>query len=126
MLRFWNSLPPTIPKLDNLRIFVEAQSPDVITLCETWLDDSIKNDEVAIEGYVLVRRDRNRHGGGIGMYIRENLSFSRIQIHPSIEFLLISLKLKFGNLLFYSTVLHLHPIQSQPWNQPLRLYPQPS
>ena len=52
-----------LPKLDDLHIFAEAQSPDVITLCETWLDDSIKNDEVAIEGYVLVRWDRNRQEG---------------------------------------------------------------
>ena len=59
-----------------------------LPLCETWLEDSIKNDEVAIERYVLVHRDRNRHGGGIGMYIRESLSFSHFLIHPSIEFLL--------------------------------------
>ena len=88
-----------LPKLDDLRVFAEAQSPDVITLCETWLDDSIKNDEVAIEGYVLVRRDRNRHGGGIGVYIRESLSFSQTLIHASVEFLLISLNLKSWNLL---------------------------
>ena len=33
------------------------------------------------------------------MYIRKSLSFSHILIHPSIEFLLISLNLKPGNLL---------------------------
>lgn len=57
-------------------------------MCETWLDDSIKKDEVAIEGYVLVHRYMNRYGGGIGMYPRESLSFSQTLIHPSIEFLL--------------------------------------
>ena len=70
-----------------------------LPLCETWLEDSIKNDEVAIERYVLVHRDRNRHGGGIGMYIRESLSFSHFLIHPSIEFLLA-----FGSL-----PQHFHP-----------------
>ena len=87
------------PKIDDLRLLAEAKSPHVILLCETWLDDSISNDEICINNYNLIRRDRSRHGGGIAMYVRDNIPFSTILSHPSIEFLLISLKLKHCSLL---------------------------
>ena len=48
----------------------------VICLSETWLDDSITDGEISIDGYCLVRRDRNRSGGGVCMYIRNDISFS--------------------------------------------------
>ena len=56
------------PVIDDLRLLAAAQTPDIISLCETWLDDSIASDELAIDCYSLIRRDRNRHGGGIAIY----------------------------------------------------------
>jgi exonuclease III len=49
---------------------------DVITLNETRVDDSVLNGEVEIPGYDIVRRDRNRNGGGVGIYIRNNIPFT--------------------------------------------------
>ena len=40
------------------------------------IDDSITDGEISIDGYCLVRRDRNRSGGGVCMYIRNDISFS--------------------------------------------------
>ena len=48
----------------------------MITLSETWLDDSVTDSEISINDYCLVRRDRNRNGGGVCMYIRKDISFS--------------------------------------------------
>ncbi len=89
------SLPP---KIDNLRLLPEAQHPHVIALCETWLDNSIKDQEMTIEGYFLVRRDRNRHGGGIAAYLREDVPFTIHSSHSSLELLLLNLKLASGTL----------------------------
>jgi hypothetical protein len=41
---------------------------DVITPNETRLDESVLNGEVEIPGYDIVRRDRNRNGGGVTIY----------------------------------------------------------
>ena len=44
---------------------------DVLTLSETWLDDTIPDSEI-LPGecdYSLIRRDRNRHGGGVAVLI---------------------------------------------------------
>ena len=43
---------------------------------ETRLDQTIKNSEVEIHGYDLVRHDRNRHGGGVAIYIRDIIPYS--------------------------------------------------
>ena len=40
---------------------------------ETRLNNLINNRLVEMPGYDIVRRDRNRHGGGVAIYIRNNL-----------------------------------------------------
>ena len=44
-------------------------------IVESWLSGDISDDEIAVSGYSIVRLDRNRHGGGILIYIRSSLSF---------------------------------------------------
>ena len=43
------------------------------------LDDkdinSISNTEVEIGGYEIIRQDRNRNGGGVAIYLRNNISY---------------------------------------------------
>ncbi len=46
-----------------------------LCLNETRLDNSISNSEVEIRGYELVRRDRNRNGGGVAIYLRNNIPY---------------------------------------------------
>ena len=38
--------------------------------------NSITDGEIHIPGYVIIRKDRNRHGGGVALYIKNTLSFS--------------------------------------------------
>ena len=40
------------------------------------LDGSVLDGEINIDGYELVRSDRNRHGGGVACYIRSDISFN--------------------------------------------------
>ena len=51
---------------------------DILKLNETRPDDhdSIPNSEIKISGYDIVRRDRNRNGGGVAMYIRSCITFT--------------------------------------------------
>ena len=64
--------------MDELRLFCDKYKPHVLSLNETWLDDSFSDVELSLPGYQLVRRDRDRHGGGIAVYIAENLSLNRL------------------------------------------------
>ena len=78
---------------------------DVITLNETRLDDSVLNGEVEIPGYDIVRRDRNRNGGGVAIYIRNNIPFTiRKDLMPdNLELLCVELKKPKSKPLLIST-----------------------
>ena len=40
------------------------------------LDLSVANHEIKINGYDVVRKDRNRHGGGVVIYIRSSINYT--------------------------------------------------
>ena len=64
----------SLPKhIDELRIFMHEESFDLLSINETRLDDSIHNDEVKIPGFDIVRKDRNRNGGGVAIYLRNTI-----------------------------------------------------
>ena len=52
-------------------------------MTESKLDPTIFDPEITIEGYVLLRKDRNRHGGGVACYIRNDICFNVIDIFPT-------------------------------------------
>lgn len=62
--------------IEELRVLLASYSIDVLSLSETKLDISISNSEIHIPGFDIVRRDRNRHGGGVCFYINSSLNFS--------------------------------------------------
>ena len=47
---------------------------DVLAINETHLSNEISSDRVKIPGYEFIRKDRNRNGGGVGIYVRNTLS----------------------------------------------------
>ena len=51
-------------KLIELRELVKEIEPEAITVTETWLNDSNCNEEIEIEGYQIIRRDRIGKRGG--------------------------------------------------------------
>lgn len=61
--------------LIQLRELAIVQKLDVITISETWLNSTVTNAEVSIDGYELFRQDRSRkRSGGIVAFIREDIS----------------------------------------------------
>ncbi len=83
-----------LPKLDHLRTLAANQNYHILSLCETWLDSTISNDEMYVPGYSILRRDRDRHGGGIAIYIHENCEFTLRLSHPDIELLLLDIQVR--------------------------------
>ena len=65
--------------IDELRVFLNDQNIDVLAINETRLNESIFDQEVNVQGYDVIRRDRStngRFGGGVCFYIRSNISYS--------------------------------------------------
>ena len=66
-------------KINELRLLCTSlqNGIHILTLSETWLNESILDSEISIPGYNLFRLDRGEHGGGVAVYARKELSFVR-------------------------------------------------
>ena len=59
--------------IEELRIFIHENSFEILCINGTRFDNSIYDTEIEIAGYEMVRKDRNRHGGGVTIYPRNNI-----------------------------------------------------
>jgi len=50
---------------------------DIIGVNETFCDDTVKDSGVSLDGFNILRKDRNRDGGGVALYINQCLDFKR-------------------------------------------------
>ena len=58
--------------------FLESNSPDILTLCETNLDDSFDSGNFSVRGYLpLIRKDSSTHMHGLAVYVKEGLTFAQ-------------------------------------------------
>ena len=78
--------------IDQLRIYMLSKTVDILAINETRLDSSIQNGEVSIPGYTLERKDRNRNGGGVALYIRDSINYKRLIDLPDDNIELISIQ----------------------------------
>ena len=81
--------------IDEIRCMVIDTNIDIMTLSETHLCENIDDGEICIPGYTLLRRDRNRSGGGVAMYIKDNLTFIRkyeLSEDTNLEMIVIEMK----------------------------------
>ena len=85
-------------KMDELRSLVSTYSHHLFCLCETWLDDSITDNELYILTFNLVHKDRNRNGSGVTFFILDTVPYKVLLHHQYIELLVIELTLNNCNL----------------------------
>lgn len=65
---------------------------DVLAISENKLDDNIDSTEMGIKGYKVLRRDRNRYGGGVLFFIKEKWSITCVKQHENLEVLQCDIK----------------------------------
>ena len=71
-----------LSKIEELRFIAKSTNAAVIGLCESKLDASVLEQEIRIDNYKILHCDRNRHGGGVACYIRNDLSYNILSIFP--------------------------------------------
>ena len=58
--------------------FLESNSPYILALCETNMDDSIDSGNFSVRDYLpLIRKDSSTHMHGLAVYAKEGLPFAR-------------------------------------------------
>ena len=69
-----------LSKINAIRLLLDSQNKNILIfgITESKLDLSISDTEIRIDGYTGVRYDRrNGAGGGVYVYIRDDLNFQR-------------------------------------------------
>ena len=85
-----------VKHFDELKVFIESEAPHIFGINETKLDDTVTDEELRIENYHdVIRKDRNRHGGGVAFSVHKSISFSKLEkvMIQDIEALPIKIKL---------------------------------
>ena len=66
-----------ISKIEEVRLIAHNTKVAAIGITESKLDNTIKDSEISIPGYNILRSDRNRNGGGVMCYIKDTICFNR-------------------------------------------------
>ena len=90
--------PSLVKHKDEIEILAIENKIDIIAVNETKLDNTIDDSVVSMNDFILLRRDRNRHGGGVAMFIRNTIDFKhRTDLQcGNLEILCIEVKPKFS------------------------------
>ena len=82
--------------IDELRIFISNTKIDILAINETKLDPSVKNNEIHLPGFEIVRKDltnNGRNGGGVCIYIKNNINYTLREDLSFVDLECVSLKI---------------------------------
>ena len=65
-------------KQAQLNLFCKNENPDIILGTESHLDEDFLDSEVFHKNYEIIRKDRNRHGGGVFISFRNTLLITEV------------------------------------------------
>ena len=79
-----NSLKLSFTNIQGLRSnfgdcesFLESNSPDILAVCETNLDESIDSGNFSVRSYLpLIQKDSSTHMHGVAIYVKEGFPFA--------------------------------------------------
>ena len=78
-------------------VFLANKPLDVLAISESKQDLVDSDRIVNLEGYNIVRRDRNKHGGGVCFYLRNTITFCRQYQLENDDLELIALEIQKAN-----------------------------
>ena len=61
--------------IDELRTILIKNGVHVCALNETRLDKDIDDSDIKVPDYSVIRKDRNRNGGGVAIYIHKDINY---------------------------------------------------
>ena len=59
--------------IDEIRVLLSDFSFDILAINETKLDHTIFDCEIHINNYSIVCYDRNSHGSGVAIYVKNSI-----------------------------------------------------
>ena len=68
------------PRIEKLRLYV-SENPNYhfFGIAESWLGPVVDDTLIRIEGYSVLRQDRNVNGGGVALYVRNDFQITLLK-----------------------------------------------
>ena len=105
-------------KMDEINVLMQLCRFDILAITETHLDKKISNQQLEIENYKIVRRDRNigTVGGGCLVYIGNHICSTRLKSIETPEIEGIWLKISVNSSAFIVDTIYRSPSDSAFFN----------
>jgi hypothetical protein len=82
-------------KIDDIDVCLRQFRPNIVCFTETWLNSNIPDSIISFPGYSVVRRDRcSGEGGGVAIYVTDNIQYTRLKQIDSKEFEVLWISLR--------------------------------
>ena len=81
--------------LDQIKLLLNEQGIHILALNETKIDQNYSNELLEIEKYKFMRLDRNRNGGGVGIYCRNSMQCVQHNDIPSSDLEIIWIEITY-------------------------------
>nr|CAI5830819.1 unnamed protein product [Callosobruchus analis] len=72
-------------QLAEVRDVILRENFVILGIVETWLTSDVDNSNITIDGYTIVRADRETRGGGVALYLKNNLRYDVLNIPSTNE-----------------------------------------
>ena len=93
------NIQSVVSKKETFLEHIDYYNPDIILGCETWLNDSILNNEILPPSYRLYRNDRIDGYGGVMIGVKSNLDLQLLDIQLNLKICIVSFHLTDGKQL---------------------------
>ena len=71
--------PSLLKHKSEIAMLLRDNKIDIFALNETKIDEIVDDSLISIDGYFHERHDRNRHGGGVLVYIKDTITYEKLQ-----------------------------------------------
>ena len=83
--------------ISELQVFMSNQTLDILAINETKLDYRTRDQEIDLPGYFCLRKDRDSRGGGVCIYLKNSIKFTRKTCFEIEDLEMLSVEIKRTN-----------------------------
>ena len=66
-------------RIERLRLYLtESPSYHFFGITESWLGLRVDDSRIQVDGYSVIRQDRNINGGGVALYVRNDYTITKL------------------------------------------------
>lgn len=101
-----NSINKDTQPIEEFSNYIIKNNIQIVSINETKLSD---NDHINIKNYNIIRKDRNQHGGGVAIFIHDQIQFEQIAEFEEYNLELLAIKVSIINFKFTFITFYLPP-----------------